>query len=78
MNTTQRKFLVEKIQAKAKQKLRELKDQKLEYPAASNFVFKAVMGDTLKLAEVKRYERNRTDGERDATRILRCNGDGLE
>lgn len=49
MNTTQRKFLVEKIQEKAKLKMRELKDSKLEWPNASNFIFKAVLNDELQI-----------------------------
>lgn len=49
MNSTQRKFLIDKIQEETKKKIEELKKQKLEFPSASNYVFKAILDGTLEL-----------------------------
>jgi hypothetical protein len=49
MNATQRKFLVEKLQEQTKKKISDLKDSKQKYPSASNYIFKAVMNDTIEL-----------------------------
>lgn len=49
MNTAQRKFLIERIQKKVKERIEELKGTLMQYPSASNFIFKAIMNDTLKL-----------------------------
>lgn len=49
MNTSQRKFLIEKIQSETKKKIEVLNKEKLEFPSASNFVFKAILDGTLKL-----------------------------
>jgi hypothetical protein len=49
MNATQRKFLVDKINEKTKKKIGELKKKRLEYPSASNYIFKAILNDELEL-----------------------------
>lgn len=49
MNNTQRKFLIEKIQEKTKAKIEALKKERMDYPNASNYFFKAIMNDTLEL-----------------------------
>jgi hypothetical protein len=49
MNTAQRKFLIERIQKKVKDKIEILKKEKLQYPSASNYIFKAIMNNELKL-----------------------------
>lgn len=49
MNTTQRKFLIEKIQEETKKRIEMLKKQKLDHPSASNYVFKAILDGTLEL-----------------------------
>lgn len=49
MNTTQRKFLVDKIQEETKKRIESLKNQRLAPPSASNYVFKAILDGTLKL-----------------------------
>jgi hypothetical protein len=49
MNQTQRKFLIERIQKGVKSQIQNLKDSKLKYPSASNYLFKAIMGDKLEL-----------------------------
>lgn len=49
MNTAQRKFLIERIQQKAKDKIEVLRKSLLDYPSASNFIFKAVLNDKLEL-----------------------------
>ena len=49
MNTAQRKFLVEKIQEETKRKIELLRKDKLDYPNASNYVFKAILDGSLKL-----------------------------
>lgn len=51
MNATQRKFLVEKIQKKVKDKIEELRRDKFDYPSASNYIFKAILNDTLELQD---------------------------
>jgi hypothetical protein len=47
MNSAQRKFLIEKIQSKVKERIEVLKKQRMEYPSASNYLFKAIMNNTL-------------------------------
>lgn len=49
MNATQRKFLVERIQQKVKDKIESLQKSKLQYPSASNYIFKAVLNEKLEL-----------------------------
>ncbi len=49
MNQVQRKFLIERIQKKVNEKIEALKNTKLGYPSASNFIFKAALNDTLEL-----------------------------
>lgn len=49
MNQTQRKFLIEKIQSETKKKIEKLRSKKLAYPSASNYVFKAIMNDSLEI-----------------------------
>lgn len=49
MNNTQRKFLIERIQQKVKDKIEILKKGLLRYPSASNYIFKAVMNDKLSI-----------------------------
>lgn len=49
MNTQQRKYLIDKLNAKCKEQMEELKKQKMEYPSLSNYMYLAIMNDTLKL-----------------------------
>jgi len=49
MNTAQRKFLIERIQQKTKQKIEELKKSRMEFPSIDNYIFKAIMTDNLEL-----------------------------
>lgn len=49
MNQTQRKFLIERIQTKTKEKIDALKAQKMDYPSKSNFLFQAIMAGKLEL-----------------------------
>lgn len=49
MNSTQRKFLVDRINAKVDEKIKHLNNKLEEYPSASNYIFKAIMSDKLKL-----------------------------
>lgn len=49
MNAQQRKFLIEKINKETKQKIDELKAKKMDFPNANNYLFKAILSDTLKL-----------------------------
>jgi len=49
MNQTQRKFLIERIQQKTKEKIEALKKTKWEYPNRSTYLFQAIMQGTLKL-----------------------------
>jgi LPS O-antigen subunit length determinant protein (WzzB/FepE family) len=51
MNATQRKFLVEKIQTKVKTRIEEVRKGFLEYPSASNYLFKAILNNELKLQD---------------------------
>lgn len=51
MNVQQRKFLVEKLQTKTKERIEKLRKTKLDYPSASNYLFKAAMNGTLKLRD---------------------------
>ena len=53
MNTVQRKFLIDKLTQKSDIKLRELRDEKQGYPSASNYIFKAVLNDTIEIADKK-------------------------
>jgi len=49
MNTVQRKFLIERIQKKVKDKIESLKKGMQQYPSASNYIFKAVLNGKLEL-----------------------------
>lgn len=49
MNTSQRKFLIERIQQKAKEKIETLKNSKIALPSIDNYMFKAILTDTLEL-----------------------------
>lgn len=49
MNTAQRKFLIERIQKKVTERIDVLKNDKLKYPSASNYIFKAILNSELKL-----------------------------
>ena len=49
MNSAQRKFLVDRINSKVDAKIQELQIKLMEYPSASNYIFKAIMSDNLKL-----------------------------
>lgn len=51
MNSTQRKFLVERIQQKVKARIEDLRNTQLRCPSASNFIFKAILNGELKLQE---------------------------
>jgi hypothetical protein len=51
MNATQRKFLVDKIQTKVKEKIEEVRKGRVEYPSASNYLFKAILNNELKLQD---------------------------
>jgi hypothetical protein len=51
MNATQRKFLVEKIQTKVKARIEEVRKGFLEHPSASNYLFKAILNNELKLQD---------------------------
>ena len=53
MNTVQRKFVIEKITEKSKNKIRELEEERMDYPSASNYIFKAVLNDTIEIADKK-------------------------
>jgi hypothetical protein len=52
MNSQQRKFLIERIQQKVKEKISELDKTLLAYPSASNYIFKAILNDELELQSV--------------------------
>ena len=49
MNTVQRKFLIERIQGKVKAKIEMLKAERLAFPSAGNYLFKAALNGMLKL-----------------------------
>jgi len=49
MNTVQRKFLIERIQQRVKDKIEILKKGLQQYPSASNYIFKAVLNGKLEL-----------------------------
>lgn len=49
MNQAQRKYLIDKISGRTREKISELKSKKKEYPNASNFIFKAILSDKLEL-----------------------------
>ena len=49
MNSIQRKFLVDRINTKVDEKIKNLRDSLEEFPSASNYIFKAIMSDKLKL-----------------------------
>tara|TARA_R110002126_G_scaffold162448_2_gene310404 strand:- start:248 stop:742 length:495 start_codon:yes stop_codon:yes gene_type:complete len=49
MNSTQRKFLVERIQSKVKGRIEALKNSLLDLPSIDNYIFKAIMTDDLEL-----------------------------
>jgi hypothetical protein len=70
MNTTQRKFLIERIQGKVNIKIESLNSMKMKYPSASNYIFKAILNNNLELqpSEVildalKRKALNAKEGE---------------
>lgn len=49
MNSTQRKFLIEKIQSETKKRIEVLRKEKQTRPSGSNYVFKAILEGSLKL-----------------------------
>lgn len=49
MNQAQRKYLVEKIKEELTKNINQLKESYMKYPSASNYIFKAVMENTLQL-----------------------------
>ncbi len=49
MNASQRKFLIERIQQKAKNRIDTLKKSKMDYPSIDNYIFKAILTDNLEL-----------------------------
>jgi len=49
MNQAQRKFLIDKITSRTKEKIQELDKQKINSPNASNWIFKAILSDTLEI-----------------------------
>ena len=49
MNTTQRKFLIERIQQKTKDKIKELDKCIINYPSIDNYIFKIILTDNLEL-----------------------------
>jgi hypothetical protein len=51
MNQTQRKFLIERIQTKTKDKINALKRKELDFPSASNYIFQAILNGTLELVD---------------------------
>lgn len=53
MNTAQRKFLIERIQGKVKEKIELLEKTRLEYPSTSNYIFKAILNNNIKLQDSK-------------------------
>jgi len=53
MNQVQRNFLIDKMERKSSDKIKELEDEKMNYPSASNYIFKAVMNDTIEIADKK-------------------------
>jgi hypothetical protein len=70
MNTAQRKFLIERIQQKTKDKIELLKKSLQQYPSASNYIFKAVLNEKLELQPkevildaIKKKALNAKEGE---------------
>jgi hypothetical protein len=49
MNQPQRKFLIDKITAKTKQKIKDLQNQKIDMPNASNWIFKTILANELEI-----------------------------
>ena len=49
MNQVQRKFIIERIHLKVKGKIELLQASKLDYPSASNYIFKAILNNELEL-----------------------------
>jgi len=49
MNQQQRKYLIDRIQEKTKHKIDALKEQRLDYPNVPNYLFKAILNNTLQL-----------------------------
>lgn len=47
MNAKQRQFLVDKLQANIKAQVEGLKSERLAYPSIDNYLFRAVLNDTL-------------------------------
>lgn len=70
MNTAQRKFLIERIQQKTKDRIELLKKELLNFPSASNFIFKAILNGNLELQSnevileaIKKKALNAKEGE---------------
>jgi hypothetical protein len=70
MNATQRKFLIERIQQKVKERIEFLRKTLLQYPSASNYIFKAVLNEKLELQPkevildaIKKKALNAKEGE---------------
>jgi rRNA maturation endonuclease Nob1 len=51
MNATQRKFLIDRIKQGVDAKIKALRELRQEYPSVSNYLFKAVMNDEVKLQD---------------------------
>ena len=49
MNQTQRKFLIERIQKTVRESIKVLEGTKMKYPSASNYIFRAILNNNLKL-----------------------------
>lgn len=49
MNQVQKKFLIDKITTKTKQKIKDLHDQKIDMPNASNWIFKTILANELEI-----------------------------
>lgn len=49
MNQAQRKYLIDKITERTKAKIKELNNSKIDYPNASNWIFKAILSDNLQI-----------------------------
>lgn len=51
MNQTQRKFLIERITGNVKAKIEALKSNKMGSPSASNYIFRAIMNNDMRLQD---------------------------
>ncbi len=51
MNSTQRKFLIDRVTSKVTAKIKELSNSKLQSPSASNFIFKSILNNELELQD---------------------------